>query len=161
MLTHKNRGQSVRALLAAIAVSGATFMSTAATAQAGWAAPNDNITAYCSGYTEIGGVKAQDCIVVTRHANGAWVQTILAVSNTSNASRRVRGETHTYLTGVQKLSFTNCGDTTIGAGGRRWCWGATTNVIGHGRPVSGTGVMYDYTSGWQLFMYTPLPDWVT
>ncbi len=158
LLGHK-QGRVGRALLAG-ALSAATLMGIAAPAQAEWAAPKP-VDAHCSDYSGNVGLLVQECVVVTHHANGAWVQSILAVSNTTSGSRRVRGETTTYIDGPYVLSFTNCGDQTIAARTRQWCWGTTTNVIGHGRPVRGRGILYDYKYGWQTYRWTPEPDPLT
>lgn len=156
MLTHKERGRILRALLVAVAFSGATLLSTATAAQAGWGAPVDGLDAsaefevYCGDYDYNPGLQFQECIIVNVFSGHA--QSILAVSNTSGASRRVRGETRLYINGVRTL--TNCGDRTIGGGTRQWCWGATKPL-----PPSGSayaeGVLYDYTYGSQDWVYVP------
>lgn len=161
LLGHKRKqGRIGRALLVAAAVSAATMMAIAAPAQAAWEPPK-TVDAHCSGYSKIFELWVQECVVVNRHANGAWVQSILAVENRTGGSRRVRGETTTWIDETKRLSFTNCGDQTIAAGDLQWCWGVTTNVIGHGRSVWGSGVLYDYKYGLRVWPHTPEPDPLT
>jgi hypothetical protein len=149
----------VRALLVAVAVCGATLSAaTAAHAAPGWAPPKDGIDAKCSGYYEIQGLKVQECVVVSYRPNDSWVQSILAVSNRSSVSRRVRGETDTYWrgsAGARRLVHTNCKDRTIAAGGRQWCWGKWERMSGHGVPMFGIGLLYDYRTGRRAVRRSP------
>ena len=143
MQTRTHNEARGRRLLAGLAAGAAMFIA-GAPAHAEWAPPKDDVSASCSAYAKISGVLFQECVVTTPHANGAWVQSFLAVSNTTSTARRVRGETHTYIDGGYPLSFTNCADRTLAGYTRLWCWGTTTNVSGHGRSVYGTGHLYDY-----------------
>jgi hypothetical protein len=156
-VARKKSGRILRALVVTVAFS-ATLLSTATVAQAAWGPPQDGLDAtpqyevYCGPYDgnlhpEL---QFQSCIienVITGHA-----QSILAVSNTSGASRRVRGETHLWIDGVH--TFTNCGDRTIGARTRQWCWGAT-KPAGALTALYAEGILYDYALGKQYLVQSP------
>jgi hypothetical protein len=70
--------------------------------------------------------------------SGAYVQSLLAVSNPSATARSVDGETRAFL-GKTELSKAICGRAIVAAHGRLWCFSATKLVIGHGRDVLGRG----------------------
>jgi hypothetical protein len=71
--------------------------------------------------------------------SGAYVQSLLTVSNPSSSARPVDGETRAFL-GQAELSKAICGHAIVAAHGRLWCFSSTKLVVGHGRDVLGRGL---------------------
>jgi hypothetical protein len=80
----------------------------------------------------------RECVIVTPSPSGAYVQSLLTVSNPSSTAQTVSGETRAFL-GQAELSKTICGSAVVAAHGSLWCFSATKLVIGHGRDVQGRG----------------------
>jgi hypothetical protein len=155
-----------RLLLVGFAASVAMLFVTSASAQAAsaWQAPGTPDSRYhCGPYTVgLNDLKAQDCVIVMPTPSGAYVQSLLAVSNVSSTARVLTGFTYSYLGNMHdgpQLSYTDCLDVTIPAHERRWCFSATKFVLGHGRDVAGRGWVHNYHYG--QYQYVDSPTWKT
>ena len=148
------RANRLRQLVVASVAVSALFMGASASAEASWQPPGTADSRWhCSGYNKgYSPIWFQDCVIVTPSPSGAYVQSVLAVSNTASVSYTLVGMTRTFV-GASQVARTDCGSTTIAAHARKWCWGATTYVAGHGRQVFG--------EGWVGSLYVRSPTWTT
>jgi serine/threonine-protein kinase len=104
-----------------------------------WGPPStQNSTHHCGAYIKKPTMWFRECVIVTPSPSGAYVQSLLTVSNPSSTAQTVSGETRAFL-GQAELSKTICGSTVVAAHGSLWCFSATKLVIGHGRDVQGRG----------------------
>ncbi len=165
MVNRVDRVSQIRHELATTAVVCASVMVallvSSAPAQAAWQAPGKPDSRYhCSGYNkEDGRLWFQDCVIVARSSSGASVQSVMAVSNVSSSSVSLYGATETYLVDGGRLTDTDCGPTSIPPRARKWCWGKTAPVAGHGRDVRGRGWLTRHPSlGWHDVWS---PPWTT
>jgi serine/threonine protein kinase len=105
-----------------------------------WGGPStQNSTHHCGAYIKKPTMWFRECVIVTPSPSGAYVQSLLAVSNLSSTAQTVSGETRAFL-GQTELSKTICGSTVVAAHASLWCFSATKLVIGHGRVVQGRGL---------------------
>jgi serine/threonine-protein kinase len=105
-----------------------------------WGEPSThNSTHHCGTYTKKPTIWFQECVIVTPSPSGAYVQSLLVVSNSSSTAQTVSGGTRAVL-GQAELSKTICGSTIVAAHASLWCFSATKLVIGHGRDVQGRGL---------------------
>jgi serine/threonine protein kinase len=105
-----------------------------------WQAPSAlDSTYHCGAYTKKPTVWFQECVKVFPTPSGAYVQSLLAVSNPSSTARSVDGETRAFL-GQTELSTAICGRAIVAAHGRLWCFSSTKLVVGHSRDVLGRGL---------------------
>ncbi len=95
-------------------------------------------TYHCGAYTKKPTMWFRECVKVYPTPSGAYVQSLLAVSNPSSTAQTVSGETTAFL-GQTELSKTICGSTIVAAHENLWCFSATELVIGHGRDVLARG----------------------
>jgi hypothetical protein len=93
---------------------------------------------HCGSDTILAGVKFRECVIVAPSSSGAFVQSLLSVTNTSSGARTVHGTTEALL-GQTRLSYTACGSRVLAAGAGTWCFSATKPVPGHGRDVWAEG----------------------
>jgi serine/threonine protein kinase len=107
--------------------------------QTHWQGPGtQNSTYHCGAYTKKPTMWFLECVIVTPTPSGAYVQSLLAVSNPSSTAQTVSGETRAFL-GQAELSNTTCGSTVVVAHGRLWCFSPTKLVAGHARDVQARG----------------------
>jgi serine/threonine protein kinase len=105
-----------------------------------WQEPSTlDSTYHCGAYTKKPTVWFQECVKVFPTPSGAYVQSLLTVSNPSSSARPVDGETRAFL-GQAELSKAICGHAIVAAHGRLWCFSSTKLVVGHGRDVLGRGL---------------------
>jgi serine/threonine protein kinase len=119
-----------------------------------WQAPSPQDSTYhCGAYTKKPTMWFQECVKVYPSPSGAYVQSLLAVSNPTSTAQTVAGDTSLYL-GPNRLNGTACGTTVVAGGGRRWCFSATKLVIGHGKDVQGQGYLSGNSFGSGTFSPT-------
>ena len=83
-------------------------------------------------------MRFQECVIVRPIRTGAEVQSLLAIENIGSEERTLSGRTEALL-GRARLSYTDCGTTTIAARARQWCFSGTQKVSGHRRGVWARG----------------------
>ncbi|MCA1705956.1 MAG: serine/threonine protein kinase [Actinobacteria bacterium] len=106
-----------------------------------WQEPSTpDSTYHCGTYVKMPTVWFQECVKVFPSPSGAYVQSILTMSNPSSTAQTVYGDTSLYL-GPNRLNGSICGTTVVAAGERRWCFSPTTFILGHGRDVQGQGYL--------------------
>jgi Transglycosylase SLT domain len=159
-----------------VALALAVPLVTSAAAQAAWTNAGPKQDQHCGPSRpapHTAPVAFQSCVIMHGSPSGAYVQGAVRVSNTSDNPRRLvtaTGYTSVWLDGRIHRSD-NCGPIVIAGRQTRWCYGKTTWVAGHNRPLYAIGYVWSgaglhdrlYSAPWSTAPPSPTaarPGWV-
>ena len=96
---------------------------------------------HCSAATVVVGVSFVECVIVNPGQSGAYVGSMIQVTNVSSEQRVVEGTTETLIDQGTRFSYVECGSTAILAGETLSCHTGARVALPHGRDVWAQGAL--------------------